>query len=401
MKRDDRIRQCIDQNLSGLRVSRQWQSDMIDTITEGRKPMKKKIPFGIALAAILMLASMTALAAGINLFEYFSAQDARYGKLAEQASQVTAAPLAVESDTLGKVNARIDSAYYDGQSLAVGLMIENAHRIEAYTPDPLELTNDRITVDPIYMPARNEEEARILAEYEAAVERGTPYGYVIYNVYYSDHIYANGVDLPPYGGREEADDQGVFRAIRDYDLLDDEYDSPLETLIGQDKLDLSVRLRESRGVFYFDGEESFHYIDVRDIGDVTATVYRTDGQTATYSGSATIEGVTFTAEVKLSAMEGKVSVRASDPDFFNLVDTEYGKDLPWHMAAFDENGAEYEIHSFRIAETNPLESRMIGSGELPKELHLYLLHSDAQVDVFDYWPDVALKTENPHLILTR
>lgn len=61
MKRDDLIRQSLEQNLSGLHVSRRQQMDMIDEITGGAK-MKRKIPFSIVLAAILILTSITAFA---------------------------------------------------------------------------------------------------------------------------------------------------------------------------------------------------------------------------------------------------------------------------------------------------------------------------------------------------
>ena len=44
MKHDKFIRESLDQNLSGLHVSRQQQMDMIDEITGGAK-MKRKIPW--------------------------------------------------------------------------------------------------------------------------------------------------------------------------------------------------------------------------------------------------------------------------------------------------------------------------------------------------------------------
>lgn len=65
MNRDDFIHRSIEENLSGLRVSRQRQIDMIEDIIGGRK-MKKKITLGIALAAALVLCTLTAaLAVGI------------------------------------------------------------------------------------------------------------------------------------------------------------------------------------------------------------------------------------------------------------------------------------------------------------------------------------------------
>jgi len=65
MNKDDFILRSIEENLSGLRVSRQQQLDMIEDITGGGK-MKKKITLSIALAAVLVLCTLTAaLAVGI------------------------------------------------------------------------------------------------------------------------------------------------------------------------------------------------------------------------------------------------------------------------------------------------------------------------------------------------
>lgn len=65
MKKDDLIRRSLEENLSGLHVSRQQQMDIIEKITEGRK-LKKKLPIGVVLAAVIVLGTLTAaLAVGI------------------------------------------------------------------------------------------------------------------------------------------------------------------------------------------------------------------------------------------------------------------------------------------------------------------------------------------------
>ena len=74
MNHNNFIRESLEQNLSGLYVSRQQQMDMIDEIVGGRK-MKRKISFSIALVAILILTSVTALAVGV--LRYSPRQDMR------------------------------------------------------------------------------------------------------------------------------------------------------------------------------------------------------------------------------------------------------------------------------------------------------------------------------------
>ena len=397
MKRDNFIRESLEQNLSGLHVSRRQQMDMIDEITGGAK-MKRKMPISVALAAILILTSVTALAVGTNLFHYFANQDARYGKIAEQAANVTAAPVEVNSDELGKVDARIDSAYYDGQSLSVAFIIENSMRIEEYTPAEGELANVQPVIDPVRPLGSTEEEQRILAAFDKAVESGTPFGYAMYKIYPSDHTYANGIDLPPYTGMEDYDAAGAYRAIRDYE-------TPLpEEVLNQPELSLSIKLYESANVHYFDGENIFTYdLDRREAGFITGTVPHTDAESRRFAGSATIEGITFSAEAAFTAMNGQITLTA-DQDVFEPVDYELDgcawQAPAWELAVVDENGYEYRnMNGYSLTQFNPIEISVEGSGELPDELHIYLLHAGEEPDTYDYWPDADAKLENPHLVL--
>ena len=125
MKHDDFIRESLDQNLSGLHVSRQQQTDILNEIVGGEK-MEKKVPFSFALVAILALMSIAALAVSTNVFSYFSDSDERYGKVAEQAANVTAAPIEVETEELGAVNARIDGSGHIVTVRGIGYRWENS-----------------------------------------------------------------------------------------------------------------------------------------------------------------------------------------------------------------------------------------------------------------------------------
>lgn len=398
MKRDDNfIWESLEQNLSGLHVSRRQQMDMIDEITGGTR-MKRKIPISIALAAILILTSVTALAVGTNLFRYFANRDARYGKIAELAANVTAAPVEVESDELDNVNARIDSAYYDGQSLSVAFIIENSMRIEEYTPAEGELANVQPVIDPVRPIGSTEEEQQILARFDQAVASGTPFGYAMYKVWPSDHTCANDVDLPPYICTEDYDSTGAYRTIRDYE-------TPLpETVLNQDELSLSIRLYESATVHYFDGENIFTYeLNSRDAGAITGTVPRTEAQSRSYAGKAVIDGITFSAEATFTAMNGRISLTA-DQDVFQPVDYELDgfawQASAWQLVVADENGYEYRnMDGYSLTQFNPIEISLEGSGELPGELHIWLLHASEEPDVYDYWPNADMKQGNDHLVL--
>jgi hypothetical protein len=245
---------------------------------------------------------------------------------------------------------------------------------------------------------RSAEEQRILGEFEAAVENGVPYGYALYGVYPSDHTYVNDVDVPPYMSTEEYDDAGTYRAIRDFE-------SPLpDGVQDSDSVDLSIQLYETMSVHYFDGENIYHYgLDKRDAGMIEGSAQRVAAESRVYTGSVEIEGVVFTAEAALSAMQGRISI-SSDGDIFRLVDREFEghtwQELPWQVRIFDENGAEYEANDgVSLVQEHTVEAPIRGSGELPEELHVYLLYADAADESYNYWPDAEKGQENPHLVL--
>ena len=75
-----------------------------------------------------------ALAVGSHLFARFAQKDERYAGVLDQVVSVTEAPATVQDETLGTVVARVDSAYYDGQTLALTIAVENARRISEWTP---------------------------------------------------------------------------------------------------------------------------------------------------------------------------------------------------------------------------------------------------------------------------
>lgn len=129
MKNDNLIRKCIDQNLSGLHVSQRQQMDMIDEIVGGAK-MKRKIPFSVALAAILILTSVTAFA----VMNYYSVRDFVAGGKTSAAFEeaIVTVEKTVESNGL---SVSLGDAVFDGKDLAFTLDIvpvEGAEPVYVY-----------------------------------------------------------------------------------------------------------------------------------------------------------------------------------------------------------------------------------------------------------------------------
>ncbi len=398
MKRNDAVGKCLRENLAGLSVSPEMREKMLLSITEGEK-MKRKFHISVALVAAIMLLCLTALAVGSNVFEYFSDRDSRLEKLNEMAGAVKGDETRIESDMLGSVPAIIDSAYFDGESLLIGFVIENANRFEAYIPSENELENARRVIDPIAVHPTNEMQRGILDAFAQAVEAGTSYGYKMSRVYAGDHTLVNGVDLPPYSGLEDYDETGAYRAVR-------EFESPLPEEISESSAAcVEIKLYEAATVHYFDGKDIKTYdLAMREAGIVKAEIAKTESEKRLYTGTAAIEDITFTAECELTPMQGKISIRA-DKDIFELVTYTYEgytwKDTAWQIYAVDENGAELRVKDgYSLRETNPFEVGVKGTGEFPKEIHIYLLEAGKGPDTYGFWPIADLKTDNAHIVLT-
>lgn len=393
MKESDRIRTCLHENLSGLSVSPDKRNEMLESITEGER-MRRKIPVSAALVAAIMLLCLTAFAVSASVFDYFSDRDTRL----ENASQVKGDETRIESGELGNVLSKIDSAYFDGESLLIGFVIENANRFEAYIPTESDLENARRVVDPIAVHPTNEAQRAILDAFSKAIEAGTPYGYKMARVYASDHTLVNGVDLPPYSSMEDYDETGAYRAVR-------EFESPLpEEIAKSDTAHIEIKLYETCTVHYFDGSDIKTYdLAIREAGSVKAEILKADAEKHSYEGRAQIEDITFTAKAYLSPMQGTVTVYA-DKEIFELVTYTYEgytwKDTAWQLMIFDENGREYRVmDGYSLSGENPFKVNIKGTGEIPMELHVYLLAAGKEPDTYDFWPVAEKKHENPHIVL--
>lgn len=119
MKRSNIIRESLDQNLSGVYVSRQQQMDMIDEITGGKK-LKRRIPVSFALAAVILLMTCTAYAfVHSALLEHLFPG----GGIRDDAYQYLLQEQASAED--GGVTLTVDETLFDGRSIHVSASIRN------------------------------------------------------------------------------------------------------------------------------------------------------------------------------------------------------------------------------------------------------------------------------------
>lgn len=343
MLNEKNIRQALDNRLSGLTASEARRMRIRAAAYQERreeKPVRSKKSLVIAIALIVaMLTSAIAVAEGLNLFDYFGKHDKLLAALAPKATLEITEPALIEHPHLGKVAAKIDSAYFDGLGLSLAYSISNSDLAVEYTPTAEEIaqmTLEEYPVVPLYAGEPYEE---ILAAYNEAVENGTSYGYKVYSVYPSDHTFTDdGIDLGPYEGYSDYDENGALCELLKFPEL------PVEKLQGRDALTVTKKIYQQEATTWFDGKNAYVGYERQQVGVITATIPKDKEAVKTFSGSGVVDGVecTFTAEV--SPMVAVLHVECSAPfDSFLPVppaDAEH-PDTWGELGLRDQFGCEY------------------------------------------------------------
>jgi hypothetical protein len=356
----------MDSRLSALGASAGRRERIRQRIHQEEEPVvRKKITVSMALAIVILLAlAGVALAASLNLFEYFGRHDARLKEIAPEATLATESPETVESSKLGTTVGTIHSAYYDGQSLLVAYSIENGTRTERFTPSGEQLARMTKLDAPPFIELQGGEGQPILNEFNAALKSGTPYGFSRYSVYPSDHTEMDdGIDLPPTQEMQESTPEGEQYMLR-------EYENPLpEAAQNRESLRIQIRLYQSVDSLYFDGTDCYQLpVERQEVGAMTATVSRTDAQTRHFTGEGTYNGVKVRVEADASAVHADVTVNA-EADTFTTLDAD-----SWYVLDVrDAQGNVLRPTQGGADDLRTLHAVLEGTGILPDRLTISIL----------------------------
>lgn len=315
---------------------------------------RRGVKTALLIAAVVAVLSVSAVAAVEgNLFHLFGRLAVQYAGLGDHASFVTAEEAVVQDEYI-QATGRIESVFYDGQSLALTYVISGDREyVEAWEPTAEELA-EMEQVEGTYYP-------KALAPGEtAAVEDLTapqdgPYGYVRYSTYASDHTKtSDGVDIQPLGGPVYENENGDYCELR-------EFVSPLpEEIQDLDEIELTIVLRHTAKYFYFDGENCYEKSELLSEELMTASAVRTEARDVVYTGSGEISGVAYTAEARFGLMQGTVTVTAEESIFTP----------EWFVVLYDEEGNCYLPARLteRTGNTDTLTFEYDGQGALPEAL---------------------------------
>lgn len=384
-KPDNPIRHAMDESFSGVYARPSVSRRVLDRM-KGEEKMKRKISYALVLALAAMLAlSGAAIAAGLNLFEFFARHDERYANVAADTAVTDVVTFAMDGAEIW-----IDSAYYDGYSMSVALAMRNAHMTQEYTPAD-EALNAVESADPVNTPQPrgsvpgSEEKADHAAAYQAAVAAGTPYGYKTVQYYPSDHITtAEGVDIPPRSAWMDVMEGGVSCEMRNME-------SPLpEEIQAQDSLTLLCDISATETIYWFDGEQEYTSTTHSTVGQISAAIRRTASEQMIFTGAAEVNGVPCTIEVTVSRLNAQVHVTAQRDVFHSVTHQEdWGEwqENPWEVELTDEAGRTYRIEGSSEADSAAeLLLRYESAGTLPESL-------TARFCTFEYEGDKVYHTD--------
>lgn len=377
---DQEIRQAVDHRLSALDDDPTRRARTLQRIRNEEPPRrKKKLSAGLVIALVILLTlAGVALALTTNLFTFFGQRDERYGKIAGLAALETSAPVQRDDTQTDAINAKFDSAFYDGLTLNAAILIEQPRRVEPYMPEDSALSAMEVAQD-IPLPDPEEAapgEADAQLAMQAAQKAGTPYGYQVISYSPSDHVLTDdGIDIPPYAGDPTVDENGNAVEMR-------EFETPLpEELQNLNAITLNCTLCRNRQLWYFDGQTLYYQNVNEEAGSIRAVVPRSNGMTQSMRGAYTFGGVTYAVTAQVSTMSAAVTLEGDGlttlRDFIGS-----GAEVPagtdptdvWvNMTAYDKQGREYLSEGgFSPDQTLPVTCVFMGVGELPQSLDLHV-----------------------------
>ena len=337
---------------------------------EARPVMKRKMTLTV-LAAVLAVIALTgaALAVGLNLFDHFGRNDRRLQVVALDAALVVNDAVEVTTDALGVSRARIDSAYYDGQSLIVAYTLDNYQRYEPFEPTGAELaemTENRDYLLEAFGTAEGDPDST--EALRDAIDRKQPYGTVEYTIAVGDRCStAEGVALPIHAKAMEDGEEDLLYCIQ-------EFETPLpEPARNRETLNLSLPVELCTSWYWFDGESCYEKHERQPLATLTAAVSRSEAETRSYRWEGALNGARVSVRAEASPVHIKLYIDAEAgafPDPATIRPEAAKADDAWYSFVLtDSRDMEYRF-SGGIEGEGSLEAEYDGLGYLPDGLTL-------------------------------
>ncbi len=371
-----RIHHAVDSRLAGM----QPDPGMLDRAVNGRGEgvMRKRIAFVPILLLVVALLSLSVAVAeelGFNLFPFLSGLDPRMEVLAPEAVLDYVDVVTFEHEKMGRVEAAISNARFNGETLLLTYYIKNGVVAEPFTPSEVFLAK----MEKLKPEDEKWDEASLHrwdsmlwgteAEYQLvkAVEEGNPIGFRAWNIDVGGLMTDADVigEIKPSVGQIGRKD-GVSYVVNEM-----EYDNILFVEGKRDEISAHVDLQLTEHYLYFDGTDLYYLAagGQKRVGMLTATVQKSDMTTSTYTGAGTFMGVDFQVTGKTTEMTMEL--------YLTMKEGEYLPMLPYYcqyvMYLTDEEGNFVNSRGYARGEASEEYIDFPSLGNMPEKLKLYIV----------------------------
>lgn len=364
-----RIHHAVDSRLAELQPAPGMPERAVNG--RGQGGMKRRLAFVPVLLLVVAVLSMGAAVAeelGFNLFPWLAENDPRMEVLAPEAVLDSVDVVTFEHEKMGRVEAAISNARFNGETLLLTYYIKNGVVSEPFTPSEVFLAKMEKT-EPENMRAWDSitwgSEAEPL--WNQALEERKPIGFRVWTVEVGD-VLTNcdvmGEIIPGVSTIGQKDGVSYLVDSLECDNIRFDRDAPKQM-----KVHMDLVLKEE--YLYFDGTTCYHLATggQQHAGTLRATVDKSDLETNVYTGNGTFMGSDFLVMGKATEMSMQL----------HLVMRE-GETLPklpfrcyYVMYLTDEEGRFVNSRSYARGETSEEYIDFPSFGSMPEKLKLYIV----------------------------
>ena len=320
MNWDKDIKQSLDENLSGLHISKREQAQMFNRIIQGEKPiMKRKVSAALVFAIVLILAmGGMALAAGLGLFGHFSTEPNnnngnRLNRLEDNASTY---------EMTKQVSAPTPQAEIVDDTLYDKLLQEAYGHTFTLTLDQAYCDGHKLYYS--YTLTRNEPQSKTFG-------KGEPTGNF-------DWYWVDGTDLMIYDSADERIGEDTIRGFQEVEI-------PEEVELG-DTIEFTINVIDRIGVYY-QSERGFERATVqtpenRGFTEVPFTV-KVNMDAELHAGSITTDDYSAQATLFISDVDVYGQVSYDAPEWVKALEEYDRKIMNDEQAEMPQVITEYKL----------------------------------------------------------
>ncbi len=365
-----RIHHAVDSRLAELQPAPGMPERAVNGRGEGVFIKKRMafVPVLLLVVAMLSLSAAVAEELGFNLFPWLAENDPRMEVLAPEAVLDGVDVVTFDHDQMGRVEAAISNARFNGETLLLTYYIKNGVVSEPFTPTEVFLAKME-KAEPENARAWNSitwgSEAEFL--WEKALEDGKPIGFRVWTVEVGD-VLTNwdvmGKVMPGVGSLGRKDGVSFLVDSLECDHIRYDRDAPKE-------MNVHIDLVLKEDYLYFDGTSCYHLATGgrEHVGTLRATVEKSDMEKSIYTGSGAFMGVDFLVMGKATEMSMQLHLV--------MKEGEHLPKLPFRcyyvMYLTDEDGRFINSRSYARGNASEEYVDFPSLGDMPEKLKLYIV----------------------------